>query len=1125
MRGCLKTGLILLVFAFFSFGAGAQLTTVSLTPASDAAIDHEFSGTNFGSDTILKVHTHYDTGDSTYTYSRSLLRFDFTGIPTNAQVYSAKLRLYRDTAFSGSNSYKTALVKTTWAEDSVTSDNWPVTSPFSGDIISTFADSTTFIEIEVKNLAQRLIYGQIPNYGLGVYLSDETFAGTTGSNFYSREAADSMRRPRLVIQYGTSLSLSSIGVTHESGASASDGAIRISVSGGTSPYTYQWFSGQTDAVIGGATADSLVGLGYGWYGLHVTDSRGFQLYKAFAVGQENAAVDITFDPDTYYSSNAYVDSRKDNASLNYRDQNFGNYMGLVSFCNYGTSHWSSYIDFPLWLDTNFTITSAELFLDGWSHYSYPTLGYLNDSRFVLATEHWDENYVTYDFGPSLDTNYTLYIGNLPPGNDNVTVDVSEFWNIWKADNSANHGLYFEILNKTGYYMMQAYFAPGYNGDHIYHPRTYLTLDLRKAIPALNSGIETGNISVDIRDIAGKTPPYMYLVSTDSIPEIHDLYTYVRDSVFGGTLDSSAFYALSTSDEQYQTNDLEYGNYYVSVFDSSGTRIMNSRVLIQKEIGFIDQVGLSVNGPMIIPGQNDALGELDLHTFEGLNSSIEFQLSSTTREQFFGFVSIDSTLADSTDIAYGFVLNGSGLYIVENGVHTLTGYDLSTDSVLRILTLDTSIYLMVRDSILDVKGLPAEFEYRIGLLLQDDSPVTVYYSGFRGPEKKYRIRGGVYQHFDCDGQTGYLKFSVGKLGISGALPITYSISNEDNVYIVEDQSGYTNTDITIDTYGGNPLPPGIYTLTLEINSVPQPPQVFYLGYEVTWSQSDPDYLKLPTLNSLTVQGSNGVNYLDGRSRNIMAAGASGWSITHPKTPNSFTSNFYRYTATSLTTLPGMSMLNEEHIVLIRGSQWGQLWMMCISPGQGIVNFSPVPWNAEFRLMHDNTPTMTAPNGTTSVYVNDILKATLTREDRKIFARCNSLKNNDGFQNVITSFGCHSSDNQYANLEYELDGYYHVMKNGRIKFIYDQEYDTDDLTFRIYDVDDQVVKTDASFAAISTTHGDNFLTIDVSGDEDCIGRGFFYLEVINSKKEKLYLRFFNDFYNPNCDNYIDPNNPSE
>ena len=117
---------------------------------------------------------------------------------------------------------------------------------------------------------------------------------------------------------------------------------------------------------------------------------------------------------------------------------------------------------------------------------------------------------------------------------------------------------------------------------------------------------------------------------------------------------------------------------------------------------------------------------------------------------------------------------------------------------------------------------------------------------------------------------------------------------------------------------------------------------------------------------------------------------------------------------------------------------------------------------------------------------------------------------GFVDFVSSFGCsHPESNIFAHLKYDIDGYYHTMVNGKIRFLFNQEYDASTLKFNIYNNIDRKVKDQTNFPSIPVTFGTNEITIDVSDEAHCIGKGFFYLEVINDKKEIMYLRFYNDF----------------
>lgn len=118
-------------------------------------------------------------------------------------------------------------------------------------------------------------------------------------------------------------------------------------------------------------------------------------------------------------------------------------------------------------------------------------------------------------------------------------------------------------------------------------------------------------------------------------------------------------------------------------------------------------------------------------------------------------------------------------------------------------------------------------------------------------------------------------------------------------------------------------------------------------------------------------------------------------------------------------------------------------------------------------------------------------------------------NDGV-NVATSLRCNSSNEVYANLFNELDGYYYTVKSGKLRFVFNQNYDTqNNLKFNIYDEKGALIKTQISYPAVQATYGNNYLTLDLTTTSGCVGLGFFVLEVISDKKEKMYLRFYNEY----------------
>lgn len=97
--------------------------------------------------------------------------------------------------------------------------------------------------------------------------------------------------------------------------------------------------------------------------------------------------------------------------------------------------------------------------------------------------------------------------------------------------------------------------------------------------------------------------------------------------------------------------------------------------------------------------------------------------------------------------------------------------------------------------------------------------------------------------------------------------------------------------------------------------------------------------------------------------------------------------------------------------------------------------------------------------------------------------------------------------FAELEFDQDGYYHIFNNGFINFNFYQEYSNSPLIFNIYNVQNNIVKTNANFPTVNTTKGNNSVTLNVSSlAGNCLATGYYLLEVFDSKNTKMYLRVY-------------------
>ncbi|MEO6302757.1 MAG: hypothetical protein ABIP51_06260, partial [Bacteroidia bacterium] len=96
--------------------------------------------------------------------------------------------------------------------------------------------------------------------------------------------------------------------------------------------------------------------------------------------------------------------------------------------------------------------------------------------------------------------------------------------------------------------------------------------------------------------------------------------------------------------------------------------------------------------------------------------------------------------------------------------------------------------------------------------------------------------------------------------------------------------------------------------------------------------------------------------------------------------------------------------------------------------------------------------------------------------------------------------------YAPLNKTPDGEYYNLFNNKMLFEFDGQYAQTGLVYRVYD------KANVMMASSSATNianslvvnsGDNRYYLDVSSG--AFTAGYYLLEVVNEKKEKLYLRF--------------------
>jgi len=177
-------------------GSASAQTTVTLSPQNDAYVNDSAPNDTFNNAWLVAGRS---PAEFTPRY-RSFLRFNLSGIPSNAIVSSAVLRLNLQAREGGSTApIELRRVLASWTSASLTWNNQPAaTAP----ITTTTVGSTLGADYAwpIAGLAQAWVSGSYGNYGLTLRIVNETDATATRT-FASANHATSSLRPELTLTY------------------------------------------------------------------------------------------------------------------------------------------------------------------------------------------------------------------------------------------------------------------------------------------------------------------------------------------------------------------------------------------------------------------------------------------------------------------------------------------------------------------------------------------------------------------------------------------------------------------------------------------------------------------------------------------------------------------------------------------------------------------------------------------------------------------------------------------------------------------------------------------------------------------------------------------------------------
>ena len=303
-RGEILTYLIIILllggFLIFFYFAQGKITGFSVfeskvkQPGSggkDSYIQQNFANSNFGASTFIEI------GRESSKFSRGLIEFDLSDVPTNARIKSATLQLYMTVNSNDTFVVEVRRLNSSWTELNVTWDsrnetnNWTITG---GDFDLTIYDNISVDNTigwktwNVTNLVQEWVNGTYSNYG--ILLKTKTANVATFKTFASSDNTDLAIWPKLNINYTIPLNVTFVAPTSANGSTLNQKDFFINVTlinGNASEAKLEWAGTNYTMNNGSATPST------NWFLNLIGLTNGVYTYKVYANDSDTNLFDVS----------------------------------------------------------------------------------------------------------------------------------------------------------------------------------------------------------------------------------------------------------------------------------------------------------------------------------------------------------------------------------------------------------------------------------------------------------------------------------------------------------------------------------------------------------------------------------------------------------------------------------------------------------------------------------------------------------------------------------------------------------------------------------------------------------------------------------------------------------------
>jgi|GEM_PF-3906357 len=621
---------------------------------------------------------------------------------------------------------------------------------------------------------------------------------------------------------------------------------------------------------------------------------------------------------------------------------------------------------------------------------------------------------------------------------------------------------------------------------------------------------TGDLTVRISTLSSAVGPYHYFVSPNPIPDLKSVYKFLKDTLGGGTLDSTTFFTGPVVPKSYTAGNVPMGNYHISAFDSRGVRIYsNAYSALSPAMTYSDLSNVVFAADEYLSTAPMSYVSPNLYlTPNTTGAAVGFTISELSAEHSFGLVipsdAIQGGASSYAAIQYGFSILGGELYTVDKGVRTKSTIIPIKEMSLDLQYTDDGLQFLVNGSVVKTVSLPATFQFKAGIYF------TQWGTWIRlKPTKLTKLAFIISKSHanNCTSSTVNLAFFFPTTTFHNQAIVSRSLQ----LYTTTSPATAVGT---LNQTGFPSLAPGVYLLSGSVavgNPAVSYPysQYIYAGYNTVWENEQNIYpqntlfLQAPRTHAILKMPVSVPNTYGGQAigSGKLAAGAAGWIAVTPVSKVSATALMNVF---SLSEVPLMNQLNAtaSSMPIITFSSAGGILTINNPVNQSMQLYSYSPYipiviqrdaSGAVRLFQEGTQ---IANTVSSYYFGKLRPAIFIQQALT------------GIGEVVSSFPCNYPADTYAHLKYELDGYYHVMNNCKINFMYAEEYNSPTLTFNIYTDDMNKVFDQSHFPVVPLIQGENRISLNVSDPTHCLpGNDTYILEVINGKKERFYLRFYN------------------